>query len=168
MPLTVDELRDDFENVKRTGLTRPRFSTEEIGTLFAEIDRLRAALAAPAAVPDGWMRAIDEAMVIAHLGTADAGDDYETAKLKLNTLLVHEQSIGAYFAAPAAPSVPPGWREAVQRLVMGFEHVSGIARQWEPDHSSGADRAKWARATEACADVARMLAAAPTDGGQHG
>lgn len=60
-----------------------------------------------------------------------------------------------------APTVPAGWRDAVARLVAGFEHVSGIARQWEPDHSSGADRARWARATEACADVARLLAAAP-------
>lgn len=50
--LTVDELRADFEHSKRMHLTRPRFSTEEIGTLFAEIDRLRAALAqqAPAAL----------------------------------------------------------------------------------------------------------------------
>ena len=52
-------------------------------------------------------------------------------------------------------------REAAARLVAGFNHVSGIARLWEPDHSSGADRAKWAKATEACADVARLLSAAP-------
>lgn len=65
-------------------------------------------------------------------------------------------------SAQQAGGVPAGWHEAVQRLVTGFEHVSGIARQWEPDHSSGADRAKWARATEACADVAKLLAAAPS------
>jgi len=40
--LTVDELRADFEHSKRMQLTRPRFSTEELGTLFAEIERLRA------------------------------------------------------------------------------------------------------------------------------
>lgn len=60
-----------------------------------------------------------------------------------------------------AGAVMDGWIDAVQKLVNGFEHVSGIARQWEPDYSSGEDRAKWARATEACADVVRLLAAAP-------
>lgn len=47
--------------------------------------------------------------------------------------------------------------QAVRRLVIGFEHVSGIARLWEPDHASGPDRAKWANGTEACADVAKFL-----------
>ncbi len=52
-------------------------------------------------------------------------------------------------------------RELLERLVSGFEHVSGIARQWEPDHSSGKDRALWAKATEACADVVKVIQAAP-------
>ncbi len=53
MPLTVDELRSDFELCKYFA-QRPRFSAEEIGALFAEIDRLRApsAHAAPS-VPEG-------------------------------------------------------------------------------------------------------------------
>ncbi len=54
--LSVDDLRNDFEAAKQYGVSRPRFSTEEIGALFAEIERLRA-LSAPAApiVPEGWL-----------------------------------------------------------------------------------------------------------------
>lgn len=37
--------------------------------------------------PNGWIRAIDEEMVSAHLGVADITDSYEDAKRKLNTLI---------------------------------------------------------------------------------
>ncbi len=93
----------------------------------------------------------------ARLGYRLSGFDYD----KVRELMVeYAEACGAFPWAPVkqqAASVPEGWREAVQKLVYGFEHVSGIARMWEPDHSSGADRAKWARATEACYDVAKML-----------
>ena len=56
-----------------------------------------------------------------------------------------------------AKPVPDEWLVKVRRLVQGFEHVSGIARLWEPDYSSGSERALWSRATEACADVAKLL-----------
>ena len=59
-----------------------------------------------------------------------------------------------------AKPVPDEWLVKVRRLVEGFEHVSGIARLWEPDYSTGSERALWARATEACADVAKLLAEA--------
>lgn len=39
------------------------------------------------AIPDGWLRAVDEAMVCSHLGVADASDSYEVAKKKLNDLI---------------------------------------------------------------------------------
>lgn len=39
------------------------------------------------AVPDGWLRAVDEAMVSSHLGIASASDSYEDAKKKLNDLI---------------------------------------------------------------------------------
>ena len=35
----------------------------------------------------GWMRAIDEALVTTHLGTAEAADSYDTAKRKLGELI---------------------------------------------------------------------------------
>ena len=56
-----------------------------------------------------------------------------------------------------AKPVPDEWLVKVRRLVQGFEHVSGIARLWEPDYSSSSERALWSRATEACADVAKLL-----------
>ena len=56
-----------------------------------------------------------------------------------------------------AKPVPDEWLVKVRRLVHGFEHVSGIARLWEPDYSSCNERALWSRATEACADVAKLL-----------
>ena len=56
-----------------------------------------------------------------------------------------------------AQQIPDEWLVKVRRLVKGFEHVSGIARLWEPDYSSGSERALWSRATEACADVTKLL-----------
>ena len=50
---------------------------------------------APAAA---WLRAIDEALLDHHVGVAEASDDYETAKRKLNALLRVAQSMGEYFA----------------------------------------------------------------------
>lgn len=37
--------------------------------------------------PSGWHRAVDEEMVLTHLGVADPLDSYETAKSKLNDLI---------------------------------------------------------------------------------
>ena len=51
--------------------------------------------------PVAWLRVIDEAMVTHHLGVADPGDDYETAKRKMNNLLCMAQDIGTYFAKQA-------------------------------------------------------------------
>lgn len=39
------------------------------------------------AQPVGWLRAVDEEMVCAHLGVADAKDSFETAKKKLASLI---------------------------------------------------------------------------------
>ena len=44
-------------------------------------------------VPDGWIRAIDEAMVVHHIGIADRADSYEVAKKKLNALLAINSDI---------------------------------------------------------------------------
>ena len=55
------------------------------------------------AKPVGWLRVIDEAMVVHHCGVADPSDDYETAKRKLNTLLCIAQDIGSYFASQQHP-----------------------------------------------------------------
>jgi len=56
------------------------------------------------ALPDGWLRAIDEAMVVHHAGVAKATDTYEEARFKINLLLCIAQDIGALHA------VPDGWK----------------------------------------------------------
>ena len=38
-------------------------------------------------IPEGWLRAIDEALVVAHIGVANESDTYEQAKAKLNNLI---------------------------------------------------------------------------------
>lgn len=38
-------------------------------------------------IPAGWLRAVDEALVAAHIGIASESDDYDTAKRKLNALI---------------------------------------------------------------------------------
>lgn len=47
--------------------------------------------------PEGWLRAIDEALVVAHVGVANADDTYEQAKAKLDNL------IGFHFHLAADP-----------------------------------------------------------------
>lgn len=80
------------------------------GTISARDDRVSALMDALAEAdallaqkepePVAWLRAIDEAMVVHHVGIAEMSDDYETAKRKLNTLLAVVQDIGEYFATP--------------------------------------------------------------------
>jgi hypothetical protein len=72
--LSIDmcEQEDDFEDAA--------FYT----AIFARIRKRENALAS---MQIGWMRAIDEAMVVSHLGVANADDSYETAKEKLNNLI---------------------------------------------------------------------------------
>ena len=51
----------------------------------------------PPCPADGWLRAIDEALVMHDIGIANADDDYATAKDKLNNLLCINQDINDYF-----------------------------------------------------------------------
>ncbi len=74
--------------------TIPLYTADQL----AARDAQWAALLDAAVAQSGWMRAVDEAMVVHHIGIADPSDDYETAKQKLNLLLCNAQSIGAYFA----------------------------------------------------------------------
>ena len=55
-------------------------------------------------VPEGWMRVIDEALVIAHIGVANAHDTYEQAKAKLDNL------IGFNVDIATDPAVNGGWK----------------------------------------------------------
>lgn len=55
-------------------------------------------------VSDGWLRAIDEALVTAHIGVANAHDTYEQAKAKLDNL------IGLHVDIATDPAVNGGWK----------------------------------------------------------
>lgn len=48
-------------------------------------------------------------------------------------------------------------REVAARMVVGIDHLDKLAREWEPDHSSGADRRGWLLAKDARDDAARLL-----------
>lgn len=91
----------------------------------ATITTLRAALAqqAESAV---WLRVIDEALTVHHIGVADPADDYATAKRKMDSLLCVAQDIGAYFATDAAVA------ESVQEPVAKVELMTtgGNADHW--------------------------------------
>jgi hypothetical protein len=50
-----------------------------------------------------WIRVIDEAMVGAHIGVADMGDDYGTAKEKLNSLICWSVDVDRELNKPAQP-----------------------------------------------------------------
>ena len=55
-------------------------------------------------VPDGWLRAIDEALVVAHIGVANAEDTYEQAKAKLDSLIKFHVDVAI------DPAVNGGWK----------------------------------------------------------
>lgn len=52
-------------------------------------------------------------------------------------------------------------REVMLRMMAGIDHLAEIARQWEPDYSSGADRRGWVLAKDARDDAARLIAETP-------
>ena len=58
----------------------------------------------------GWLRAIDEALVVAHIGVANESDTYEQAKAKLNNL------IGFHVDEATDPAVNGGYKLVSVRL----------------------------------------------------
>lgn len=80
------------------GAFRVRPNADNLPAIYALPPGEHSLYAGSPPTADGWLRAIDEAMVVHHLGTAEASDDYETAKRKVNLLLTTAQDIGAYFA----------------------------------------------------------------------
>lgn len=77
----------------------------------ARVALAKFALSQTAGVVDGWLRACDEEMVGAHLGVANASDDYATAKKKLNDLITwhiqvaSDQAVnGGFVLVPVEPT----------------------------------------------------------------
>ena len=73
-------------------------------------DRVTGAQPAPS-IPEGWLRAIDEALVVAHIGVANESDTYEQANVKLNNLICFHEDIatdpavnGGYKLVPIEPT----------------------------------------------------------------
>lgn len=67
------------------------------------------------AQPVGWLRAVDEEMVCAHLGVADAEDSFETAKKKLASLIQWNIAVATDPSVGGHPA-PDALREAVALL----------------------------------------------------
>ena len=65
--------------------------------------RMTGAQPAPS-IPEGWFRAIEEALVVAHTGVANADDTYEEARAKL------ERLIGFHVDVATDPAVNGGWQ----------------------------------------------------------
>ena len=111
-------------------------------------DRLAAWLkgipAQPApSIPEGWLRAIDEALVVAHIGVANASDTYEQAKMKLNSL------IGLHVDVATDPAVNGGWQ------LVPIEPTQEMRNAWDSSPICEDDDAEFRRAYSA------MLAATP-------
>ena len=84
-------------------------------------------------VPDGWLRAIDEALVTAHIGVANAHDTYEQAKAKLDNLIGFNVDTatdpavnGGYKLVPIEPTqemINHVIKERLEALVAGKDHT---------------------------------------------
>jgi hypothetical protein len=85
---------------------------------------------------NGWIRAIDEDMVCAHIGIADGSDDYATAKKKLNDLIAWHVAVatdpavnGGYKLVPIEPTLE--MLDAAERIDWSDEDVRGnCCNQW--------------------------------------
>ena len=55
-------------------------------------------------ISEGWLRAIDEALVVAHIGVANESDTFEQAREKLDNL------IGFHVDVASDPAVNGGWK----------------------------------------------------------
>ena len=98
-------------------------------------------------VPDGWLRAIDDALVSAHVGVANTNDTYEQAKAKLDNL------IGFHVDVATDPAVNGGWKlmpvEPTEEIYQCFSAYDGTS------YSNPFDRDEFLK------DWRAMLAAAP-------
>lgn len=103
----------------------------------------------------GWLRAVDEEMVCAHLGVADAEDSFETAKKKLASLIQWNIAVATDPRVGGHPA-PDALRIAVEAL----ENINHIRSEMVgvPIDSEAANA--WALALDAAADHASQALAA--------
>ena len=94
------------------------------GAIAAVEDNFALAQPAPS-IPEGWLRAIDEALVVAHIGVANESDTYEQAKVKLDNL------ISLHIDEATDPAVNGGWKlvpiEPTETLYQCFSAYDGTS-----------------------------------------
>lgn len=103
MKMEIDAGRDCANKPPFKGLIVEADWPEYEPTWKAIEARVNGAQPAPS-VPDGWLRAVDEALVVAHIGVANASDTYEEAKAKLDSL------IGFHVDVASDPAVNGGYK----------------------------------------------------------
>ena len=94
-------------------------------------------------IPEGWIRAIDEALVTAHIGVVNVGDTYRQAKAKLDNL------IGFHVDVATDPAVNGGYK------LVPTEPTKEMRAAWDSSPICEDDDAEFRRA------YSEMLAAAP-------
>ena len=78
------DIGTDLTDEQLASLPKGRHILGIVGTYG--VDGYVSAQPAPS-IPEGWLRAIDEALVVAHIGVANESDTYEQANVKLNNLI---------------------------------------------------------------------------------
>ena len=89
---------------------------------------------------ESWIRAIDEAMVGAHIGVAEMADDYGTAKKKLNALICWSVQVDRDLshALPAQPAEPVNAELTAFKLQLASELKKDCTKS-----NAGAKRIKY-------------------------
>ena len=109
------DIGTDLTDEELAALPKGRHMLGVVGTYG--VDGYVPAQPAPS-VPDGWIRAIDEALVVAHLGVANASDTYEQAKAKLDSL------IGLHVDIATDPAVNGGWKLVPVEILDRFPEIN--------------------------------------------
>ena len=95
------DIGTDLTDEQLASLPKGRHMLGIVGTYG--VDGYVSAQPAPS-IPDGWLRAIDEALIVAHIGVANESDTYEQAKSKLDSLICLHVNVAT------DPAVNGGWK----------------------------------------------------------
>lgn len=141
----------------------PKCGMQHIDKPEVEIERWENALAASSTIKCTWTNPPHRSHLCHGCGTiwrpADVpttGVASITTKGKADTWEPGQQGVPV--------RVPEGWLEVIERMVKGIDHLAELARQWEPDYSSGADRKGWVLAKNARDEAVDLLTAAQAKG----
>ena len=134
------EAMEKQEPVAWQRLYKDGSGTEDVTDLPYVFEHQRPLYALPGAqpapsMPDGWLRAINEALVVAHIGVANASDTYEQAKAKLDSLIGFHVDVatdpaanGGYKLVPIEPTIT--MRQAGDRIDLGDDDTGPYDLAW--------------------------------------